>query len=163
MKFSLFLFLFCFSSICYSQVKVSSDPKSGALIVRAPKEQQDQIKKMILSLDDPYEHNIVKVIPIKYLYADELSVILSNVMSVLKPSQLSRNSNFNPVTNGMVLADGRTNQIILISDSYTNNKIECIIKQLDKKIKLEDNAFYLSLKNAKSSDISNIINEISRK
>lgn len=163
MRYFLLLFLFSISSVVQSQVRVSSDPKSGALIVRAPKEQQDQIKKIILSLDDPYESNIVKVVPVKYIYVDELAIVVSNVMNTLKPLSFNNRNTFNPNINGMVLADSRTNQLILISDNFTNNKIESIIKQLDKKIKLEDNAFYVSLKNAKSSDISNIINEISRK
>ena len=162
MKFSLLLFLFSISSICYGQVRVTIDERTNSLIIRAPKEQHQQIKRIVEQIDDPYESKIVKVVALKYIYSEDIVPVLSNVMNVLKPYS-SRSSTFDPAYSGMVLGDSRTNQIILISDRYTNDKMECIINQLDKKIKLENNVFLQKLKNAKALDISNIVNGISRK
>lgn len=162
MRYFLLILVSCISSVCYSQIRVTSDPKTNSLIVRAPKEQQEQIKKVLQSLDDPYEKNICKVVPLRYLFIDDVITVLNNVMSVLKPVR-NKSNNFDPSLDGIVLGDSRTNQIIIISDKYTNEKLEQIIKQLDKKIKLEDNTFLHVLKNAKADSIANIVNGISRR
>ena len=41
------LLIFFIADVCYSQVRVTVDEKQNVLIVRAPKEQQIQIKKII--------------------------------------------------------------------------------------------------------------------
>ena len=55
------------------------------------------------------------------------------------------------------------NQLIIISDKSTIINIELVAKQLDKKIKLEDNVLFKRLSNAKSSDIGIILNSISKR
>ena len=69
----------------------------------------------------------------------------------------------NAILNGIVMSDDRTNQLIIISDKSTIINIELIAKQLDKKIKLEDNILFKRLSNAKSSDIGIILNSISKR
>ena len=50
MRFLLLLIFFSISSICFGQIRVSSDSSGKNLIVSAPKEYHSQIKKLILSL-----------------------------------------------------------------------------------------------------------------
>ena len=52
------LLIFFIADVCYSQVRVTVDEKQNVLIVRAPKEQQIQIKKIIESIDLSYQSNI---------------------------------------------------------------------------------------------------------
>ena len=157
------IFLLCNSS--YSQVKVTIDEKNNVLIVRAPKDQQIQIKKIIESIDIPGDNNIVKVVPMSYISSSDIVPVLTNVMRAFKPTMRSSISSnvFDPSLNGVIMSDDRTNQLIIISDKSTIINIELVAKQLDKKIKLEDNVLFKRLSNAKSSDIGIILNSISKR
>jgi type II secretory pathway component GspD/PulD (secretin) len=165
LRFISIILLFLFGGVVYSQVKITVDEKSNALIVRAPKEQQIQIKKVIESLDIVGENNIVKVLPLENTSASSVAPVLGNVMRVLKPSMSSSisSNSFDPLLSGVVLSDDRSNQLIIITDKYTINNLVLIAKQLDKPMKLEDNIMFKKLKNAKSSDIGLILNNISKR
>ena len=165
LRFISIILLFLFCGVVYSQVKVTVDEKSNALIVRAPKEQQIQIKKVIESLDIVGENNIVKVLPLENTSASSVAPVLGNVMRVLKPSMSSSisSNSFDPLLSGVVLSDDRSNQLIIITDKYTINNLVLIAKQLDKPMKLEDNIMFKKLKNANSSDIGLILNNISKR
>ena len=165
LRFISIILLFLFCGVVYSQVKVTVDEKSNTLIVRAPKEQQIQIKKVIESLDVVGENNIVKVLPLENTSASSVAPVLGNVMRVLKPSMSSSisSNSFDPLLSGVVLSDDRSNQLIIITDKYTINNLVLIAKQLDKPIKLEDNIMFKKLKNANSSDIGLILNNISKR
>ncbi len=159
------LLIFFIADVCYSQVRVTVDEKQNVLIVRAPKEQQIQIKKIIESIDLSDQSNIVKVVPMNYIYSSDIVPVLTTVMRAFKPgmrSSISSNT-FDPSVSGVILSDDRTNQLIIISDKSTITHIESIAKQLDKKIKLEDNILFKQLKNAKPSDIGVILNNISKR
>ena len=159
------LLIFFIADVCYSQVRVTVDEKQNVLIVRAPKEQQIQIKKIIESIDLSDQSNIVKVVPMNYIYSSDIVPALTTVMRAFKPSMRSSISSntFDPSVSGIILSDDRTNQLIIISDKSTITHIESIAKQLDKKIKLEDNILFKQLKNAKPSDIGVILNNISKR
>ncbi len=159
------LLIFFIADVCYSQVRVTVDEKQNVLIVRAPKEQQIQIKKIIESIDLSDQSNIVKVVPMNYIYSSDIVPVLTTVMRAFKPSMRSSISSntFDPSVSGVVLSDDRTNQLIIISDKSTITHIESIAKQLDKKVKLEDNILFKQLKNAKPSDIGVILNNISKR
>ncbi len=165
LRFISIILLFLFCGVVYSQVKVTVDEKSNTLIVRAPKEQQIQIKKVIESLDIVGENNIVKVLPLENTSASSVAPVLGNVMRVLKPSMSSSisSNSFDPLLSGVVLSDDRSNQLIIITDKYTINNLVLIAKQLDKPMKLEDNIMFKKLKNANSSDIGLILNNISKR
>lgn len=165
LRFISIILLFLFCGVVYSQVKVTVDEKSNALIVRAPKEQQIQIKKVIESLDVVGENNIVKVLPLEYTSAAAVVPVLTNVLRAFKPgmsSSISSNS-FDPLLSGVILSDDRSNQLIIITDKSTINNLVLIAKQLDKPMKLEDNIMFKKLKNANSSDIGVILNNISKR
>lgn len=165
LRFISIILIFLFCGVVYSQVKVTVDEKSNALIVRAPKEQQIQIKKVIESLDVVGENNIVKVLPLEYTSAAAVAPVLTNVLRAFKPgmsSSISSNS-FDPLLSGVILSDDRSNQIIIITDKSTINNLVLIAKQLDKPMKLEDNIMFKKLKNANSSDIGVILNNISKR
>lgn len=159
------LLIFFIADVCYSQVRVTVDEKQNVLIVRAPKEQQIQIKKIIESIDLSDQSNIVKVVPMNYIYSSDIVPALTTVMRAFKPGMRSSISSnvFDPSVSGIILSDDRTNQLIIISDKSTITHIESIAKQLDKKIKLEDNILFKQLKNAKPSDIGVILNNISKR
>ena len=165
LRFISIILIFLFCGVVYSQVKVTVDEKSNALIVRAPKEQQIQIKKVIESLDVVGENNIVKVLPLENTSAAAVVPVLTNVMRAFKPgmsSSISSNS-FDPLLSGVILSDDRSNQLIIITDKSTINNLVLIAKQLDKPMKLEDNIMFKKLKNANSSDIGLILNNISKR
>jgi len=117
---------------------VSSDSSGKNLIVSAPKEYHNQIKKLILSLDNPSELPEVRVIPVVYGYSSDLALIMQNVIRVSKPNKVSSgqfgiSSRFDIDTTGIVLSDDRTNQLIVISDKLTNTNIEKLVRAIDVK------------------------------
>jgi hypothetical protein len=82
----------------------------------------------------------------------------------IKSSQFEiTNNNWNNNLHGLVLADDRTNKLIIISDKTTVSNIEKIVKDLDKKVNISNSATITKLKNANSVTISEIINNISRR
>ena len=145
---------------------MSTDSSGKNLIVSAPKEYHNQIKKLILSLDNPSELPEVRVIPVVYGYSSDLALIMQNVIRVSKPNKVSSgqfgiSSRFDIETTGVVLSDDRTNQLIVMSDKLTNANIEKLVRAIDVKSNFKDSAFINKLKNANASDIVNIINSIS--
>lgn len=164
-KFFSIILIFLLCNVSYSQVKVTIDESKNVLIVRAPKDQQSKIKKIIEAIDIPGDNNIVKVVPMNYINSSDVVPVLSNVMRAYKPTMRSSISSnvFDPSLDGIVMSDDRTNQLIIISDKSTIINIELVAKQLDKKIKLEDNILFKRLSNAKSSDIGIILNSISKR
>lgn len=168
MRFLLLLIFFSISSICFGQIRVSSDSSGKNLIVSAPKEYHSQIKKLILSLDNPSELPEVRVIPVIYGYSSDLALIMQNVIRVTKPNKVSSSqfgisSRFDIDTTGIVLSDDRTNQLIVISDKLTNTNIEKLVRAVDVKSNFKDSAFITKLKSANASDVVSIINNISRR
>jgi len=168
MRFLLLLIFFSISSICFGQIRVSSDSSGKNLIVSAPKEYHSQIKKLILSLDNPSELPEVRVIPVVYGYSSDLALIMQNVVRVTKPNKVSSgqfgiSSRFDFDTTGIVLSDDRTNQLIVISDKLTNMNIEKLVRAVDVKSNFKDSAFITKLKSANASDVVSIINNISRR
>jgi len=168
MRFLLLLIFFSISSICFGQIRVSSDSSGKNLIVSAPKEYHSQIKKLILSLDNPSELPEVRVIPVVYGYSSDLALIMQNVVRVTKPNKVSSgqfgiSSRFDFDTTGIVLSDDRTNQLIVISDKLTNMNIEKLVRAVDVKSNFKNSAFITKLKSANASDVVSIINNISRR
>lgn len=168
MRFILLLIFFSISSVCYSQIRVTSDDSGKNLIVSAPKEYHPQIKKLILSLDSPGELPEVKVIPLRYAYASDLVPVFSSVLSVIKPvkvssSQFSISSKFNVENSSVILSDDRSNQLIIISDKLTNAHIERLVKLVDVKSNFKDSVFINKLKNADANSIGVIINNLSKR
>jgi type II secretory pathway component GspD/PulD (secretin) len=73
------------------------------------------------------------------------------------------NNNWNANLHGVVLGDERTNKLIILSDKRTTTNLEKIIKELDKKSNLYDNAMLYKIKNADATLISNLIQSVSNK
>jgi type II secretory pathway component GspD/PulD (secretin) len=158
------------SSISMAQIKVSVDERTNTLIVKAPPEIQKQIEILIKELDNPSNGSKdIKVIPLAYAYASDLAPALQNVMNIYKPIRINTanmaigSTNWDSNINGLVLADTRTNQLIIISDKNAILNIEKIAKQLDKKPNEANSAFLTKLKNAKADSLSSMLNEISKK
>lgn len=157
-------------SISMAQIKVSVDERTNTLIVKAPPEIQKQIETLIKELDNPSNGSKdIKVIPLAYAYASDLAPALQNIMNIYKPIRINTanmaigSTNWDSNINGLVLADTRTNQLIVISDKNAIGNIEKIAKQLDKKPNEANGAFLIKLKNAKADNVSSILNEISKK
>ncbi len=164
-------FLAMFAAIANAQtVKIVSDEKTNSLIIKAPIAMQKQIEQLVRDLDK--EHNEMtelRVIQLVYLQASEVSPALQNVMNNYKPipiksSQFEINNNsWNNSLHGLVLADDRTNKLIIISDKTAVANIEKIVRELDTKVNITNSATITKLKNANAAAISEIINNISRR
>lgn len=172
MMFKLLATIVCLSlcSVSMAQIKVSVDERTNTLIVKAPPEIQKQIEAMIKELDNPSNGSKdIKVIPLAYAYASDLAPALQNVMNVYKPIRINTanlaigSTNWDSNLNGLVLADTRTNQLIVISDKNAISNVEKIAKQLDKKPNEANSAFLIKLKNAKADNVSTILNDISKR
>lgn len=164
-------FLTMFGALANAQtVKIVSDEKTNSLIIKAPIAMQKQIEQLVRDLDrENNEMTELKVIQLVYLQASEISPAMQNVMNNYKPIPIKssqfeiNNNNWNNTLHGLVVADDRTNKLIIISDKTAVSNIEKIIKELDKKANISNSATITKLKNANSTTISEIINNISRR
>lgn len=156
---------------CFAQtIRVSVDEKSNSLIVKAPLAVQKQIEQLIIDLDKEQQSTLnLKVIPLAYTQSSEIAPLLQKVMTAIKPtpiksSQLSLNSSgWDSDIHGMVIADERTNKLIIMSDKTTISNLEKIIKEIDKKPNYASNAFIAKLKNGSAVNLADILTNVSKR
>ena len=133
----------------YYQVKATSDERTNSLIVRAPESIQIQIQKILEVIDNPYNTKSLEITKINHIPAQDLSAIIQNVITYKYKS--------NP---GICLGDNKTNKIIILEEPKNLLELREIISKLDTKIIFNDTILIKKLKNANSSQLSNLINNL---
>jgi len=104
-------------------VKIVSDEKTNSLIIKATIAMQKKIEELVRDLDrENNEMTELKVIQLVDLQDSEISPAMQNVMNNYKPIPIKssqfeiNNNNWNNTLHGLVVADDRTNKLIIISD-----------------------------------------------
>jgi general secretion pathway protein D len=160
-------------------VKASADDYSNALIVNAESQQQDEIQKIINEIDKPTDQpQKTRVFKLRYAIATDVVAIVQNVLSGSATTgrgaantQNNNNNRFGPFaffggggrnnnqnTNGTVVADARTNSVIVTSTEAIMAQVVQMIEQLDRSIVNIDSTFIIHLTNARADVVAQIIN-----
>ncbi len=160
-----------------------ADSRTNSVIVVASRDKQEQIaKELIARLDDDDTNTLnTEFIKIKYADASSIANLVNGVLSNMHGSASatggggssfqSRAFGYDPfgfggggggsqasVTSsdpfGKVVADARTNSLLVTANDERMAKIKALIKQLDVEVHAETTTFVIPLKNAQAADVS---------
>jgi general secretion pathway protein D len=139
---------------------LSSTPNSNAIIVTDYAENIQRLQRIIKTLDVPAGEPVV--LPLKYGSAGEMASTLNRVLSEMPVSTPGGAGSTEGIGRVNVLADTRTNSILLKTDTLARKvQLEQWIEKLDLPSQTPDaNLHIVYLKNAEASKISNLLRNI---
>jgi|GEM_PF-378671 len=165
-------------------VVAEADSRTNSVIVVASRDKQTEIaKKLIATMDDDDSNTLdTRFIKIKYADAATVASLVNNVLSNMHgtagggggggASFQSRAFGFDPFGFGgggssssqnnvtstdpfaKVVADPRTNSLLVTANAEKMAKIEALIKQMDVSVATETTTFLIPLRNAQASDVA---------
>ncbi len=161
-----------------------ADTRTNSVIVIASREKQTEIaKKLIATLDDDDSNTLdTKFVKIKYADATTVASLVNNVLSNMHGTASSGGGNgsfqsrifgFDPFglgngnqsggsssdPFGKVVAEPRTNSLLVTANAEKMAKIEELIKQMDVAVPTETTTFVIKLKNANATDVSTALSQ----
>jgi type II secretory pathway component GspD/PulD (secretin) len=129
------------------QVIATYEESKNILIVKAPENIQEQVKKILLVLDSPTNKKELYISKMNYIPAQDLATIITNII---------RYKNLN----GICVGDIKTNKIVLLEEKENLSRLIKIIKDLDKEYNQKHPSFIIKMKNAKSDNIASLLGQI---
>jgi general secretion pathway protein D len=146
------------------------------VIVNAPRREHDQVAQLIEQIDKQTEQpQQSRVFKLQYAAATELAAVVQNVLITNTPrGRGGAGSQGVPIEQrfqqafrfgstqtafGQVVADPRTNSLV-VTDTVDNLAlVEKVIKELDKEVVFENSSFVLSLENARADEVADLLNQ----
>lgn len=135
--------------IPHIQVKATSLEEKNMLVVKAPESIQKQIEKMLEIIDKPNNNKELTIVKINYIPATDIANIIQNIIRYKNKT--------NP---GISIGDNKTNKIIILESKENLKDFMDIILKLDTKPNQANPIFITKLKNANSTQLSNLLNQI---
>lgn len=171
-----------------STVKASADDYSNSIIVNASSRDQDQVADIIDQIDKPTASpRQTKVFKLQYALASDAATVLQSVISTSTTlgrgaaSTTNNNNNNNQrrggfggfggffggggqnntqsTANGTVVAETRTNSIIVTATPENIAVATQVIAQIDKQVDYVGTTFVYTLKNARADVVANLLNQ----
>ncbi len=157
-------------------VRASSDDFSNTVIVNAPNRQQLEVEALIEEIDQQTEApQETKVYPLEFALATDVVATVQSVLAANENTgrggQTQNNSDFfsrisrmqRGITNGgAVVADTRTNSLVVTATVQNQAVISQLVKDLDHEVEYVDTTFVFPLSNARSDDIATLLNQAFR-
>ncbi len=157
-------------------VRASSDDFSNTVIVNAPQSQQSSIENIIKQIDKQTEQPLSpKVFKLQFAVAQDISAAVQNVLTANAPRGRGGSGNQQvPIEQrfqtafrlgnaqaafGSVVAEPRTNSLIVTATDDNLKLVDMVIKELDVDIKMESTTFVFPLMNARADQIANLMNQ----
>ncbi|MCH7945410.1 MAG: hypothetical protein IIC73_05265, partial [Armatimonadetes bacterium] len=154
-------------------VRASSDDFSNTVIVNAPHEKQLEVAILIEEIDQQTETpQSVKVYPLQFAFAEDLVPTIQSVMAANQPtgrggrgqqgqSFFDRISRLRSgVTDGgAVIADSRTNSLVITSTDQNHGILAQVIDELDHDVPYADTTFVFPLDNARAESVADLLNQ----
>lgn len=145
---------------------------TNSLIVIDSEDNIERLVKLVDELDVPFSNREMTIIPIQYADAQDIAQKLADILGEGNkkdgPSDIARASIGDPQGGGApqppggapriatggktvaarglepkIIADQRTNSIIVVADGDTTARVRALIAQLDSKVDLSGNKFYV--------------------
>jgi general secretion pathway protein D len=159
-----------------SSVRASADDFSNSVIVNAPDREQTQVRDLIRQLDKETEQpQKPKVFKLSYAIAEELAPVVQNVLVSNAPRGRGGLSSQNiPIEQrfqqafrlggtqaafGTVVADNRTNSLVVTATEENLVLVDQVLKELDTEVQLESSTFVFPLANARADQMANLLNQ----
>jgi general secretion pathway protein D len=158
-------------------VRASADDFSNSVIVNASSRDQGQVEDLIQELDKETEQpQKAKVYRLQYATADELAPVVQNVLVSNAPRgrggigtqqnvpfeqriQQAFRLGGSQAAFGTVVADARTNSLVVTATDENQVLVAEVIKELDMDVPLEASTFVIPLNNARADQIANLLNQ----
>ncbi|GAB4459624.1 MAG: hypothetical protein OHK0029_22420 [Armatimonadaceae bacterium] len=159
-----------------SVVRASADDFSNSVIVNAPRREHEQVAQLIEQIDKQTEQpQQSRVFPLQFATAAELAPVVQNVLITNAPrGRGGAGSQSVPIEQrfqqafrfgsaqtafGQVVADARTNSLIVTDTQDNLVLVEKVIKELDKEVTFENSSFVLTLENARADEVATLLNQ----
>ena len=154
-------------------VRASSDDFSNTVIVNAPHDKQLEVAILIEEIDQQTETpQSVKVYPLQFAFAEDLVPTIQTVMAANQPTgrggrgqqgqsffdRISRLRN-NVTDGGSVVADSRTNSLVVTSTDQNHGILAQVISELDHDVPYADTTFVFPLDNARAESVADLLNQ----
>ena len=156
-------------------VRASSDAFSNTVIVNAARDKQREVEVLIEEIDKPTEQpQSAKVYPLEFASAQEMAPIIQNVLVSNQPtgrgggsgqqdigSRFATAARFGSFSSafGTVVADARTNSLVVTATAENHVLIENVIRDLDKEIEVTDTTFVFPLNNARADEVATLLQQ----
>jgi len=164
-------------------VRASADDYSNSVIINAPAKEQEQVAKLIDEIDRQTDQpQSSRVFRLEFATATDLVSVIQNVLQSNavrgRGGQTSGNTgggggfgsfgggfggfgggNNARLQGGSVVAETRTNSVVVTTTTENLMIVERVIKELDKEITVSNSTFVVSLDNARADAIANLINQ----
>ncbi|MEO7719614.1 MAG: secretin N-terminal domain-containing protein [Capsulimonas sp.] len=168
-------------------VKVSADEYSNSIIVNASSRDQDQVADIIDQIDKPTASpRQTKVFKLQYAVATDVATVLQGVISnstTLGRGSSTTNNNqrggnqggggfggrfgqffgggqsTQNTANGTVVAETRTNSVVVTATPENMAVVTQLITQIDKPVDYVGTTFVYMLKNARADVVANLLNQ----
>lgn len=159
-----------------STVRASSDDFSNTVIVNAPRDQQADVEDLIKEIDQQTEQpQKAEVYKLEFAIAADLAAVVQNVLTSNAPTgrggtgqqNIPLSQRFNQAARfgsmqagfGTVVADNRTNSLVVTATEENQKLVANVIKELDQEITLENTTFVFPLSNARADQVGNLLNQ----
>lgn len=165
-----------FGSMGGASVRASSDDYSNTVIVNAPSRDHTQVANLIEQIDKETEQPLQpRVFVLKYAIANDLVPIVQNVLISNAPKgrggsginnvpieqrfqQAFRTGSFQAAF-GNVIADARTNALVVTATADNLSVLEKVIAELDQEITYENSTFVFPLNNARADQMASLMQQ----
>ena len=155
-------------------IRASADDFSNSVIVNAPSKNQRDVSDLIKQIDKetdlPQRSVTYKLV---YASADDISAVIQNVLTANVPrgrggatSQQLQQQNLpfflrgnSSNGQGQVVADARTNSIVVTATDENQKIVSDLIKELDQPVENASTTFVFPLSNARADDIATLLNQ----
>lgn len=156
-------------------VKASADDYSNSIIVNAAEKDQEQVADIIRQIDKQADAPTQsKVYKLDYAVASDLSTVVQNVLTQNAPkgkgqsttqqnqggfggfirAAFGQNQN-----NGQVVAESRTNSLVVTATVDNLKIIDQVVKELDKEVKFQPSTFVFPLQNARADLLATLLQQ----
>ena len=157
-------------------VRASSDDYSNSVIVYAPKDKLLEVESLIEQIDKQTDApQTTRVYPLEFALATDVAVSIQNVLTSNAPTgrggggqqQVPLQQRFQQAARfgsmqsafGTVVADTRTNALVVTATEENHRVVEAVLKDLDKDVPVESTTFVFPLSNARADDIAGLLNQ----
>lgn len=163
-----------------SAVAAVEDERTNSVIVVGSEDNLKRVAEIVKELDEGLNpHTETKVYEVKFAEALKLAQMLNDALvggESAKPANQT-SFNFNPFggfgggnqqtkstasfTAGQtrIVADTRTNKLVITADEDTMKRVEELLVQLDQKVEYSTTTFAIKLKNANAEDMSYVLSQ----
>lgn len=158
------------------QVRASSDDFSNSVIVNGPSSSMDQVSDIIHKLDKQSDDpQTALVYHLQFATASQLAPTVQNVLTSNAPKgrggiggqnvdvgqrfQQAFRFGSTQAAFGTVVADDRTNSLVVTATPENQTLVAKVISDLDTEVKVDNTTFVFPLSNARASDVAGLFQQ----